>query len=97
MKIKRKKIKFRNQNDVEYLIKWLPPPPKENADGLFDDPTSKNPQIWIDPDLKERRKLKVLIEEVTHAHFWDKSEKDVRKLASNLSKLIIKARYRLKD
>ena len=60
---------------------------KANKNKLF----FKDPKILIDPTLKENRSLSVLIEEVTHAFFWDIPEKDVRKYAPRLAKIIKKA------
>ena len=90
-----KPLRFKNTQNIEYKIIWKAPAPKEEADGLCDDPTTPKPKIWIDPNLKPRRKLKVLIEEMIHAHFWDKSEKDVRRCASNIRSVILKNGWKL--
>ena len=63
---------------------------KYNAEGLCCSPEVDDPKVLIDPTLKDRRKMSVLIEEITHAFFWDKSEKEVRKFSSTLAKLIHK-------
>jgi len=84
-----KTVKFKNSQKVEYKIIWIAPAKEEEADGLCDNPATPKPKIWIDPNLRKRRKLKVLIEEVLHAHFWEKSEKDIRKCASNLRNIIL--------
>ena len=84
-------IKFSNCEGVEYEIKWRKPHSSYNADGLCCNPQIKDPKILIDPTLKENRSLSVLIEEVTHAFFWDIPEKDARKFAPRLAKIIKKA------
>jgi len=83
-------VKFRNSDGVEYELIWKKPHYTYNADGLCYSPEMDNPKILVDPKLKKRRKLSTLIEEVTHAFFWDKSEKEVRKFSSVLSGLICK-------
>tara|TARA_R110000751_G_scaffold135286_1_gene238066 strand:- start:800 stop:1189 length:390 start_codon:yes stop_codon:yes gene_type:complete len=83
-------VKFRNSDGVEYELIWKKPHYTYNADGLCYSPEMDNPKILVDPKLKKRRKLSTLIEEVTHAFFWDKSEKEVRKFSSVLSGLISK-------
>jgi len=82
--------KFTNADGVEYELLWKKPHYTYNAEGLCGSPQAENPQILIDPNLKDRRKMSVLIEEVTHAFFWEKSEREVRKFSSTLSKLIQK-------
>ncbi len=82
--------RFTNADGVEYELLWKKPHYKYNAEGLCCSPEAENPQILIDPNLKDRRKMSVLIEEITHAFFWEKSEREVRKFSSTLSKLIQK-------
>ena len=83
-------IKFKNSDGIEYELLWKKPHHTHNADGLCYSPDIKNPKILVDPTLKKRRKLSTLIEEVTHAFFWDKSEREVRKFSSVLAGLINK-------
>lgn len=90
-----KSSKFKNNEGVEYKIIWVAPAKREKADGLCDNPETNKPKIWIDPELKHRRKLKVLIEEILHAHFWEKSEKSVRKCATNLRNIILENGWQL--
>tara|TARA_Y100000004_G_scaffold162515_1_gene191325 strand:- start:641 stop:925 length:285 start_codon:yes stop_codon:yes gene_type:complete len=82
--------KFKNADGVEYELLWKKPHYKYNAEGLCCSPEVDDPKVLIDPTLKDRRKMSVLIEEITHAFFWDKSEKEVRKFSSTLAKLIHK-------
>ena len=83
-------IKFKNSDGVEYELIWKKPHHTYNADGLCYSPELDNPKILVDPKLKKRRKMSTLIEEVTHAFFWDKSEREVRKFSSVLAGLINK-------
>tara|TARA_B100002003_G_C14072875_1_gene516171 strand:+ start:521 stop:790 length:270 start_codon:yes stop_codon:yes gene_type:complete len=83
-------VKFKNSDGVEYELIWRKPHYTYNADGLCHSPDMDNPKILVDPKLKKRRKLSTLIEEVTHAFFWDKSEKEVGKFSSVLAGLINK-------
>ena len=81
-------MKFRNFEGKEYEVLYKKPHYKYNASGLCDSPESKYPYIIVDPSLKTRRQLNVLIEEVFHAHLFDLPEKKARKFAANLGKLI---------
>ena len=83
-------IKFKNSDGIEYELVWKKPHHTYKADGLCYSPEVDNPKILVDPSLKKRRKLSTLIEEVTHAFFWDKSEKEVGKFSSVLGSLISK-------
>ncbi len=81
---------FKNTEKIEYKVIWKEPRKSFHASGLCDDPTSPDPEVWIDPNLEEQRFLEVLIEEIVHAHMFDKNEKTVRKLAHNLKKILYK-------
>lgn len=79
-------MKFKNFEKVEYEVQYIKIPAKEQAQGLCYPP--EQPIIIVDKDLKTRRQLNVLIEEVFHAHFFDLPEWKARKFAANLGKLI---------
>lgn len=81
---------FKNADKIEYRIVWQKPAKSFNASGLCDSPDSKFPEIWIDPSLDKKRFIEVVIEEVFHAHCFDKNEKIARKFASNLRKILLK-------
>ena len=83
-------VKFKNSDGIEYELLWKKPHHTYNADGLCYSPELDNPKILVDPKLKKRRKMSTLIEEVTHAFFCDKSEREVRKFSSVLAGLINK-------
>jgi hypothetical protein len=81
---------FKNQFGKEYKVYLIPPPAKYNAAGLCENPhIYKKPRIWVDPKLTPRRRLAVLIEEVIHSFFWEKKEKDVRKISSLLATMAL--------
>lgn len=81
-------MKFKNFEGKEYTVNYNKPLAKYKAAGLCDNPNGKKPSIIVDPTLKTRRQLNVLIEEVFHAHLYDLPEKKARKFAANLGKLI---------
>ena len=82
--------KFTNADGVEYDLIWKKPHYKYKADGLCSSPDTEKPTIEIDPTLKNRRKMSVLVEEVTHAFFWDIPEYKVRKFSALVARLIKK-------
>tara|TARA_R100001244_G_scaffold117744_1_gene87602 strand:- start:103 stop:438 length:336 start_codon:yes stop_codon:yes gene_type:complete len=57
-------------------------------EGFCIDPQHPQAEIVVDKRLGKRRKLNVLIEEVTHAFFYDQPEYKVRKFSSELGKVI---------
>lgn len=59
-----------------------------DADGVCYDPYGKKPRIIIDHRLLTKRRLNVIIEEITHAFFWDEPEYKVRKFSAELGKVI---------
>lgn len=81
-------MKFKNFEGKEYTVNYNKPLAKYNASGLCDSPDVKQPSIIVDPKLKTRRQLNVLIEEVFHAHLFDLPEWKARKFSANLGKLI---------
>ena len=81
-------MKFKNFEGIEYEVIYAKPHNRYRAEGLCDNPNNKHPSIIVDPKLKTRRQLNVLIEEVFHAHLYDLPEKKARKFAANLGKLI---------
>ena len=55
-----------------------------------------NEENIIDKDLKQRRQLNVLIEEVFHAYFFELPEWKARKFAANLGKVIYNKHFKKK-
>lgn len=60
----------------------------KDADGVCYDPYGKNPRIIVDKRLLTKRRLNVIIEEITHGFFWDLPEYKVRKFSAQLGKVI---------
>ena len=87
---------FKNADKIEYRVVWKAPARSMKADGLCDDPICKNPEVWINPKLEEKRILEIIAEEFFHAHCFEKAEKVARKFAANLSKLLYKSGWRLR-
>ena len=88
------KLTFKNSRGIEYQIVWKVPARRWKANGLCDPPDSKTPEIWINPNLKEKLFLEVLCEEIIHSEWFEKPEKEVRKLESNLRRVLIKCGFR---
>lgn len=89
-----KGFKFKTDEGHEYSVDKVKPHPRDNADGLCDNPICKNPKIIIDPELLPRRELAVTIEEFTHAFFFEKTEKKVRKFSAVLTKYLYSQGWR---
>ena len=58
------------------------------AEGLCYHPLEEGASILVDKNLGKKRKLNVIIEEVTHAFFYDEPEYKVRKFSSELGRII---------
>lgn len=94
--MKRPYIEFHNADGVRYSIffrkvtkKDLKGSRAKNAYGVCFSPDSKNPKIIIDPKLKDKKALQVLIEEYYHAENFDHPEHKARHFARVLTELII--------
>jgi hypothetical protein len=59
-----------------------------DASGYCYNPAGKTPKILIEKNLLPRRMLNVVIEEVTHAFFYDLPEYKVRKFSAQLGRVI---------
>lgn len=89
-------LEFYNAQGVRFRIYWRRITKKDlkscrasAANGICFSPDSKNPKIIIDPKLKDKKKLKVLIEELFHAFVFQEKEKVARQFASTLAEMII--------
>jgi len=87
---------FENNDQITYKVIWREPNSGDlkgsnvkEADGLCFSPQMKNPKILINPKLKFKRKLQVLIEECYHAFFFDEPEYKAKKFAKVLSYFIM--------
>lgn len=88
---KQRSISKAQQLSIETYLKQIIPihfSYIKNADGLCYNPNLKNSRILIGKRLLTRRRLNVLIEEVTHAFFWDLPEYKVRKFSAQLGRVI---------
>jgi len=86
-----KQLNKTQQLSIETYLKQIIPihfSPIRKADGLCYNPNLKNSRILIGKRLLTRRRLNVLIEEVTHAFFWDLPEYKVRKFSAQLGRVI---------
>jgi len=82
-------MNIKNFDGKEIEVIYAKVPERFEAEGLCEDPDAyKNPHIFVDKNLKPRRQLNVLIEEVFHAFFFDLPEWKARKFAANLGKVI---------
>lgn len=82
------KLSIKTFFDKEIPIKYESISKKFSADGLCYDPHGKDAKIIIDNRLGKRRKLNVLIEEITHAFFYDLPEYKVRKFSAELGRIL---------
>ena len=89
---KNKNFTFTNGDGTFYEVQFTKPNTHHygEADGTCADPSEENPKIHINPYLTKRNELNTIIHEFTHAFFWDKSEREVRKFSSVLAGLINK-------
>ena len=87
--------RFKTWNGIEYSFFYKKPHNSHRADGLCFNPEYKNPRIYVSPNLKKRRMLAVIIEEIIHSHIWELNEKKTRKLASNIARILWKSGWRL--
>jgi len=65
------------------------------VDGMCQAPLSKNPEIWIAPDLPTIRMMWALLHESGHACMWDIDEEAVDETAESQTALLIRAGFTL--
>ncbi len=72
---------------VKYHILWRDPVgfPKATAGGACESPLKKHPIIEISPSLRGRNKLRVLIDEGTHACLWDLDNESVAECSTSMA------------
>ncbi len=70
---------------VKYRILWRNPVgfPVKTAGGACESPLKKNCAIEISPTLKGRNKLRVLLDESTHACLWDLDNESVAECSTS--------------
>ena len=91
---KKPEFRFKNAEGVKYRVAWRKPNKKFQADGLCYNPNDVDPRIFLNPDMLERRSMAVIIEEFTHAFFFEKREKEVRKFSATLRNFLYKKGWR---
>lgn len=67
---------------------------RAKEEGFCENPLRKKPKIVIDERLLPRRELAVICEEIAHAFFYEKTEREIRRFAAVLTKTIYKRGYR---
>lgn len=89
-------LEFENAEGAKYRIYWRRIKKKDlkglkcsAANGLCYSPDSKRPKIIIEPKLKNKKELQVLIEEYYHSENFDHTEKKARHFARVLTELIV--------
>ena len=88
---KKKNFIFKNPKGVTYEVIFRKPNKMhygKDCDGTCSPPEAKNPTIRINPHRGPQTILNTSIHEFAHAHFWDKSEKEVKKFADSLSRFL---------
>jgi len=84
----KKTFSFVNTKGVKYKVKERRIQKRHSSVGLCYPPFGKNPRIYLDPDMSDRLRLSVTIEEFLHAFFWNKTEREVRKASRTIAKFL---------
>ena len=84
------KSKFKNKEDIEYQVLFRKPDVRwyGKVHGVCQDPSDKNPNIFINPYMTDQSELNTIIHEIAHAFFWDEKEKDIYKFANTCSRIL---------
>ena len=75
-------------DDIQIPLYFLNIRKDIDAEGLCYHPLEDGASILVDKKLGKKRKLNVIIEEITHAFFYDEPEYKVRKFSSELGRII---------
>jgi hypothetical protein len=75
-------------DDIQIPLYFLNIRKDIDAEGLCYHPLEEGASILVDKKLGKKRKLNVIIEEITHAFFYDEPEYKVRKFSSELGRII---------
>lgn len=70
-------------------FKWY----RQAVDGMCD-PPGRGAGINVDPRLKGRRELEVVIHECLHGAFWKLSERKVERFAADVARVLWRVGYR---
>jgi hypothetical protein len=92
-------FKFRNVDGIRYEVYFVKPNSAYYGDvhGLCDDPEEKNAKIYINPYLTQKSELNTIVHEMTHAFFWDKTEKEVYAFANAATAILYRQGWRRDD
>jgi len=92
-------FKFRNLDGIRYEVYFVKPNTAYYGDvhGLCDDPEEKNAKIYINPYLTQKSELNTIIHEMSHAFFWDKTEKEVYAFANAVTAILYRQGWRRDD
>jgi len=90
-----RRIKSHKFGDKKYKIRWVRPDP--DTDGQCHPPTNRPVErlLEIDPNLKTKRLMEVLIHEGLHAGCWVLDEPAVTAIAEDIANLLWKCGVRL--
>ncbi len=94
MKIKYKKPKKWTFKGKKYKIRWRKP---RNALATCESPAEKDPVITIGSNLLEGELLSAVIDEVTHAHFWDLDNDSVDAFSDELAEFLLELGFTLEE
>ena len=75
-------------DDIQIPLYFLNIRKSFQAEGLCYHPLEEGASILVDKRLGKKRKLNVIIEEMTHAFFFGEPEYKVRKFSSELGRII---------
>lgn len=96
--------RFKNADGVKYKVFKGKPYIYEKGvktlhPGYCDNPEGKNPKIVIHDNIEcSQTEMEVIIEELTHAYFFDKMEKEVRPFSKTVADLLYQMGWRkIKD
>ena len=89
--VNKKEFKFKITGGKVYIVEFKKPNKRfygEDCDGVCSPPEVKSPKIIINPYRGPQTILNTSIHEFAHAHFWDKSEMEIKKFADSLSRFL---------
>jgi len=81
-----KPFRFKNGKNIEYeAFIRKPYNIKECADGICEDPSEKDPRIYVKPNMSDQRTMNTMVHEMCHAFFFDQPEYKVYRYANAVS------------
>ena len=88
---KNSNFQYKSAKGVVYEVVFRKPDKRlygEECDGVCENPSDKNPKIFISPYLTKQSELNTCIHEIAHAFFWDKTEAEIYKFANTASRFL---------